>query len=227
MAGKMSGVLAATGWGPAASPMNAMARTVVKRESKGEADAYNAIPCGNGAACPGGQPYSGNAVGWFQLCDRCHAGKGGSPKGKAEFRAWASNPLNNSALAHTIFLQAGWQPWSSSGGAPSPTSWDPDVSGDVVQAVFGDTDPTGVEGAVSSVAGAVGGIGDIVAAGVALIEAIFDPNTYLRLGEGILGFTLVSVGVVALVVVVATRASKTPTGGAVKKVATAVATKKL
>lgn len=192
---KMSGVLARNGWGSPNSQLNRMARAVVKRESNGDAKAYNTVHCGQDCAGPFGE---GNAVGWFQICDRCHAGKLGSPRTKVEFRKWAEDSDNNAKLARRIHLTSGWGPWSASGGIPVPTDWDPVVV----------TDKDTLIGGAGEVASAAASpfIG-IAKEAMDLIGALFSADTWFRIGKTALGSVFIIVGVGALVFIIANQAS--------------------
>lgn len=207
-AARLSTVLARNGWGAPKSDLNARARAVVKRESRGKSDAYNEVHCGQDCKGPFSQ---GNAVGLFQICDKCHAGKLGSPRDKSGFREWASDPDNNARLARSIQRSAGWRPWSASGGIPAPDqAFDPVIVTDKDSLIGGTAEAVGK---AASPFAAVG------SAAVDLIGTLMSADTWFRIGKGGLGFVLIVTGTGALVYVVANQA----TGGAARRAIRAAA----
>lgn len=63
-------------------------------------------------------------------------------------------------------------------------------------------------------------IGDAVKA---IVEALFDPSTYFRLGKGLLGGILIVLGVGSITYLIANKVSSSPAGKAVGKVAATAA----
>lgn len=76
-----------------------------------------------------------------------------------------------------------------------------------------------------AVAGPVNAAADGLELAGKVVSAIFDPSTYLRLGKGFLGYTLITVGTGALVFIVANRVSGGQAGENVKGAVSTVVTK--
>ncbi len=193
---KLSAVLARTGWGAADSELNQRARTIVKRESNGNPKARN----------PSG------ATGLFQMMTPLHCGNYGTPKPTAECIRWLEDPDNNARAAKALHSTAGWQPWAASGGAPAPTTWDPDIT----------TDKDSILGGIGEVASAaVSPFSSVAGAAADIIGSLLSPDTWFRIGKTWLGAVFVITGTGALVFIVANQAS----GGRVASAAKLAATK--
>lgn len=174
----VSDVLARNGWGSKTSNLNGRARAVVYRESGGNPKAHN----------PSG------ATGWFQMMTPLHCGHYGIPKETSACVKWLEDPDNNAHAAHLLFLANGWAPWAASGGVPLPTNWDPVVTTEKRDLLdtAGDAANVGVD--------AINVLGDVAG-------ALLNPSTYLRLGKGLLGGTLIILGVGGIVFIVGQKVS--------------------
>lgn len=194
---QLSTILSGAGWGSINSDLNKRARAVVKRESNGDAAAHN----------PSG------ATGLFQMMTPLHCGSYGIPSG-SNCQAWLEDPSNNARAAKALYDANGWTPWASSGGIPLPTDWDTTVT---------TKESSGLLGAAGDAASSIvpDPIKDAANSAADIVKALFDPNTYLRLGKGALGAGLLGVGLLTIVMI-ATRnpnAAKATIGGTTRKVA--------
>lgn len=141
-----------------------------------------------------------------------HNGKFGIPADKDKARAWAKDARNNVRAAYKIWLAQGWGAWE----AYTNGSYKTFIGRDPIINVGKGSVSGGVAGAAGAAVDAALGPVDEIAG------ALLNPSTWLRVGKGALGGTLILVGTGALVFVIASKASKSP---AVHKVARTVATK--
>jgi hypothetical protein len=161
-------------------------------------------------------------VGLMQVNADVHHGKYGMPDSIPEARKWLKNPVNNVRASYKLFVAVGgkWSPWDAYnngsyrkfwGQDPLITVGDNSLSGDVADAIGAPLDA------------ALGPIDEIA-------SAVLSPSTWLRVGKGALGGTLLILGVAGMVFVIAsksntvkTAASVVPVGRAAGAVKTAAA----
>lgn len=151
--------------------------------------------------------------GLMQVNVLAHAGKFGLPADKDKAaKVMEDDPRFNLRVAYKIFQAQGWDAWE----AYTNGSWKKFVGQDPVITVNKNSIQESVGGAVGDAVDAVtapfDAVGDIV-------NALFSPSAWLRLGKGALGGGLVILGTGALVFIVANRAASSPAGQAAGKAA--------
>lgn len=179
---------------------------VAMAESRGNPDAVN-----TDAKC---SPDGDVAVGLMQICT-IHKGTMGIPADQNAAIEYLKNPDHNADVAHQLWIKQGWGPWEAytSGAYRRFLGQDPII--------------TIKKGATSLPGDAVDAAGDVVDKALGPIDeiasAILSPSTWFRLWKGSAGAMLLLLGVAALVLIIASRAAKSPTGKAVTKTAGNVA----
>jgi hypothetical protein len=107
---------------------------------------------------------SADAVGLEQV-RTLHAGKGGGPTGRDEYREWLKDPCNNFAAAKAVYASQGWGAWRDSGGSPNVNDshrravedmpvGGPTICGGSAVGPLGDVDPS-IPDVIPDVAGAL------------------------------------------------------------------------
>lgn len=165
------------------------------------------------AVMGGESSYNTNAenfccVGLMQVNAQVWKGKFGLPADEAEARkVLKANPRLNLRVAYKIWQNAGgsWQPWEAftNGSYKKFIGQDPLITVDKnsVQGAVGDA----VSGAVDAVAAPFNAAADVV-------NALFSPSAWARVGKGALGGAFIILGTGALVFIVANKAASTPVG---------------
>lgn len=173
-----------------------------------------------GVAVMGGEssynPKAGNYCchGLMQVNVLVWAGKLGIPADRDQAIKWLEDPDNNAKAAYGIFKAAGnkWTPWEAftTGAYRTHLGQDPLIKVDTDTAIGDITDTIG-----DVVTAPFDAVGEVAGAAVHVLTALLNPSTWLRLGKGALGGTLLVVGTGVLVYIAANKAS----GGAVGAVA--------
>lgn len=187
--------------------------TVKLSEIVGECSSWNkrvatAVALSESSGDPDAENYC--CTGLMQVHE-IHAGKGGSPKDKAEFRKWLKNPYNNIKIACMIYNDAGdWTPWEgyTNGAYRKYLGHDHNVLINASDA------KDGIEGAINDVTDAVTDVTGIGAL-LGILKGLTQAATWARIGKTALGGVLIVLGVGSLVFIVATRVQKTTVARAV------------
>ena len=147
-------------------------------------------------------------VGLMQV-NLIHAGDYGIPADRDAAMKWLKNPRNNVEAAHRIWRDQGWEAWE----AFTNQNYKRFMGQDPMITVNKNTVGEGVTGAAGAAIDAALGPVDELAG------AILNPSTWLRVGKGALGGSLLVLGTGALVFIVANKAAKSNVARQAMKVA--------
>lgn len=181
---------------------------MVWAESSANPENYNHTPCAPNE----------NAVGLLQVCT-VHCGTQGLPADKDACVKALKHPRTNLRVAKGIYDAAGgtfakdWPTWRD-GSYRKARGRDKlifvtDEPSDVAGNLGGD-----LSDQAANAAGAVLGPLDEIA------SALLSPDTWFRVGKGLLGAVLIVLGTGAIVFIVANKTSNSPTGRVAKKIVT-------
>lgn len=149
--------------------------------------------------------------GFDNKCQPVHAGKAGSPVDYDAFVKWAQDPDNNVRLALAIYKEAGnsFNPWTvyKTGRYKLSGNRDPLVT---TKQTFGVDDIPVVGEAIGAAESAVNIMGDFV-------SLITSRDTWFRIGKGIVGLELITLGFVGLAIVALKDPINTVLGGTAKR----------
>lgn len=198
----LSRILLEAGWVEPSVRKEAL--KIVWAESRGDPNADNGVCC----------------VGLFQV-NRSWAGKLGlgEPNTAAAFTEWLKDPFNNARAARYIWSEnsrsfarqpggvSQWEVRDNGSWLNAPAGFDPIITVKE-HSLIGDP----LEAVETAVSGPIRAIGD-------LIEALFQPSTWFRIGKGTLGGVFVIAGVAAVVFIVANNVKRSSTVAATQRTA--------
>lgn len=137
-----------------------------------------------------------------------HAGKAGSPTTYDAYVTWAKDPDNNAKLAYAVFQSGGWGQWTTytNGRYKLSGNRDPLIT---TKQSLGVSD-------VPVVGDAVGAAGDVAGAVTDIVGTLLSRDTWFRIGKGVVGLELITLGFVGLVIIALKEPIKAASRGAVR-----------
>lgn len=173
-----------------------IALPVTMAESGGDPKVVNPLSCGKNK-----DGTIAHAVGLMQVCT-VNAGVAGFSVDPHTFTEQMKDPYNNVKAGKAIKDSQGWGAWETytNGAYRRKGGQDPLIT-------ITDKNSLTDNNIVNAVTGTVDATGSALSALVKFVSALFEPSTYFRLGKGVLGGTLVIVGVIALTFMVGNKVS--------------------